>query len=120
MPWQVGLVYDPVRGEGCLVGWQQSPTNQGSDSILAEIDGYYEILDEQIGSVVSWHFLRSKVWREGAYPSEAMPRPNQVYTPTNGWPALPPISPWWGVLLGGLSLLVTLLLLIDRLLASSG
>lgn len=120
MPWQVGLVYDPVRGEGCLVGWRLPRASHDAEPVLAEIDGYYEILDEQIGSVVTWHFLRSTVWHEGAYPSEAMPRPGQVYAAPNAWPGLPPISPWWGVFLGGLSLLFTLLLLIDRLLASSG
>jgi proteasome lid subunit RPN8/RPN11 len=119
MPWQVGLVYDPVRGEGCLAGWRQ-PGGHDSEPVLAEIDGYYEILDEQIGSVVTWQFLRSSVWHEGAYPMEARPRPGQVYAPPNAWPALPPISPWWGVILGGLSLLLTLILLIDRLLASAG
>ena len=116
MPWQVGLVYDPVRGEGCLVGWAGS---DGDDAKLSEIDGYYELLDEQIGSVVSWQFLRSSVWREGAYRSEALPRAGHVHAPPNASPTLPPISPWWGVLIGGLSLLLTLLLLIDRLLAGS-
>lgn len=120
LPWQVGLVYDPIRGEGCLVGWQQQASQEPSEPVLAEIDGYYEILDEQIGSVTTWQFLRSTVWHEGAYPSQALPRPGQIYAPTNAWPTLPPISPWWGVMLGGLSLLITLLLLIDRLLASSG
>ena len=118
MPWQVGLVYDPVRGEGCLVGWQ-GPIEADGEGNLVEIDGYYELLDEQISSVVSWHFLRSSVWREGAYRSEATPRAGQVYAPSNARPALPPISPWWGVLIGGLSLLLSLLLLIDRLLAST-
>ena len=118
MPWQVGLVYDPVRGEGCLVGWQQPAASQDEPN-LAEIDGYYEILDEQIGTVVTWQFLRSSVWREGAYPSDTLPRMAQIYAPTNARPSLPPISPWWGVMLGGLSLLLTLLLLIDRLLAST-
>jgi proteasome lid subunit RPN8/RPN11 len=118
MPWQVGLVYDPVRGEGCLVGWDGS--GEGNvDAKLSEIDGYYEVLDEQIGSVVSWQFLRSSVWREGAYRSEAMPSAGHVHSPPNAKPALPPISPWWGVLIGGLSLLITLLLLIDRLLAGT-
>jgi proteasome lid subunit RPN8/RPN11 len=118
MPWQVGLVIDPVRGEGCLVGWQGSVA-AGEEGNLVEIDGYYELLDEQISSVVSWQFLRSSVWREGAYRSEATPMIGQVYSPSNARPALPPISPWWGVLIGGLSLLLTLLLLIDRLLAST-
>jgi proteasome lid subunit RPN8/RPN11 len=118
MPWQVGLVYDPIRGEGCLVGWL-GPNDHNADAKLSEIDGYYELLDEQIGSVVSWQFLRSSVWREGAYRSEAMPRAGQVHAPPNASPMLPPISPWWGVLIGGLSLLLALLLLIDRLLAGS-
>lgn len=120
LPWQVGLVYDPVRGEGCLVGWEQLAQQEQSELVLAEIDGYYELLDEQISSVVTWHFLRSSVWREGAYPSQAVPRTGQIYAPSNPQPALPPISPWWGVMLGGVSLLISLLLLLDRLLASAG
>ena len=118
MPWQVGLVYDPIRGEGCLVGWVVS-NNGNAGAKLSEIDGYYELLDEQIGSVVSWQFLRSSVWHEGAYRSEAMPGRGHVHAPANASPTLPPISPWWGVLLGGLSLLLTLLLLIDRLLSGT-
>ena len=36
----------------------------------------------------------------------------------NPAPALPPISPWWGVALGALSLLISLGLLIERLFLS--
>ncbi len=118
LPWQVGLVYDPVRGEGCLVGWQKARGSDG-ELVLSEIDGYYELLDEQIGSVVGWQFVRSSVWHEGAYRSDAPPRAGQLYAPASTLPELPSISPWWGVLLGGLSLLISLLLLIDRLLTGA-
>lgn len=118
LPWQIGLVYDPVRGEGCLVGWQEA-RQLGGETILSEIDGYYELLDEQIGSVASWQFVRSSVWHEGAYRSEVPPRAGELYAPASTLPTLPSISPWWGVLLGGLSLLISLLLLIDRLLTGA-
>jgi hypothetical protein len=40
--------------------------------------------------------------------------------PDNYGPALPQISPWWGVLLGGTSLIITLLMLLERIINSTG
>lgn len=117
MPWQVGLVFDPVRGQGCLVGWQDDPDEEGKLN-LKSIDGYYELLDEQETSVVNWRFVESTIWHQGGYYQSGDELSNQVYAPANDWPLLPTISPWWGVILGGLSLLISLLLLIDRLLAN--
>jgi proteasome lid subunit RPN8/RPN11 len=122
LPWQVGMVLDPVRGEICLVGWSKiEGRNQERD--LAGLPGYYEQLDQQNSSVVSWHFSRASVWRQGGYlPNGYLPQEaesNEVYTPPSDWPSLPVISPWWGVVLGGLSLLISLLLLLERLLGGA-
>lgn len=116
MPWQVGFVFDPILGEGCLVGWHDDADDDGKLE-LSSIDGFYELLDEQETSVVNWRFVESAVWQQGGYPHTGPGLSNQVYAPANDWPLLPSISPWWGVILGGLSLLISLLLLIDRLIA---
>ncbi len=116
LPWQVGLVVDPVRGEGFFVGWQIG-SNDEADPKLIAIEGYYELLDEQKSSVASWRFVQSSVWQQGSYASSYDEVSNQVYAPASDWLNLPAISPWWGVLLGGLSFLISLLLLLDRLLA---
>ena len=117
LPWQVGLVLDPVRNEMCLVGWnEKEATSQARD--LVGLPGYYEQLDQQNSSVVSWHFTRASIWRQGGY----LPREYQsgeVYAPSSDWPSLPVISPWWGVILGGLSLLISLLLLLERILGGA-
>jgi proteasome lid subunit RPN8/RPN11 len=116
MPWQVGLVFDPILGEGCLVGWIDHSDDVGKLK-LSSIDGFYELLDVQDTSVVNWRFVESAVWQQGVYTQTGYELSNQVYAPANDWPLLPAISPWWGVILGGLSLLISLLLLIDRLIA---
>ena len=137
LPWQVGMVLDPVRGEMCLVGWSHKE-GSSTDRELAGLPGYYEQLDQQISSVVTWHFARASIWREGGYlpggilsggdlpggdlPGGDLPQGSQsseVFTPPSDWPSLPAISPWWGVVLGGLSLLISLLLLIERLLGGA-
>jgi proteasome lid subunit RPN8/RPN11 len=118
MPWQVGLVFDPILGEGCLVGWHDNSAEDGKPK-LSSIDGFYELLDVQEASVVNWRFVESAVWQQGGYPPSGYELSNQVYAPSNDWLLLPAISPWWGVILGGLSLLISLLLLIDRLIAGA-
>jgi proteasome lid subunit RPN8/RPN11 len=126
LPWQVGMVLDPVRGEICLVGWCEKETNSQARE-LAGLPGYYEQMDQQNSSVVSWRFIRASIWRQGGYlPTGNLPsgkglaefQNSDVYGPNSDWPSLPVISPWWGVALGGLSLLISLLLLLDRLLGS--
>jgi proteasome lid subunit RPN8/RPN11 len=116
MPWQVGLVVDPVRLEGCLFGWRSVP-NDMTQPLLIPINGYYERLGEQPVSYATWEFVRSTIWQNSYLPEETgAPQPDpDLYLPDNDWPALPQISPWWGVLLGGLSLLISLILLLDRL-----
>ena len=116
LPWHVGLVIDPVKGESCLVGWQRS-ADDDTELELSGIDGFYELMDEQDTTVMSWRLVESSVWQQGGYYRQEDELSNQVYAPNNDWPSLPAISPWWGVVLGGLSLLISLLLLIDRLLA---
>jgi proteasome lid subunit RPN8/RPN11 len=118
MPWQVGLVLDPIRKEGCLFGWLTVP-NEMVKPQLAPINGYYEILDQQPASTAGWNLIRSTIWQESYQPYVDQPA-RDLYLPQNDWPALPPINPWWGVLLGGLSLIISLLLLLDRLLSAGG
>ena len=119
LPWHVGLVYDPIRAEGGLFGWL--PESNGAEKlIIAPIDGYYELLDEHANSILPWKTVRSSVWKQGAYWVREAGESDRVYFPDNDWLSLPPISPWWGVILGGLSLLISLLLLLERLLAGGG
>jgi proteasome lid subunit RPN8/RPN11 len=119
MPWHVGLVIDPIRGEAFIAGWQQN-MRESEELTLASLNGYYEILDLQETSSVSWRLVRSTVWQQDSFPHNSEELSNQVHAPHSEWPALPPISSWWGVVLGGLSLLISILLLIERLLASPG
>jgi len=116
LPWHIGLVVDPVLGEGFFVGWK-NPSNGEAMPELSAIDGYYELLDEEKSSVASWRFVQSTVWRQGSHVHGYDEVSNQVYAPASDWLNLPVISPWWGVLLGTLSLLISLLLLLERLLA---
>lgn len=119
MPWQVGLVIDPVRLEGCLFGWRSVP-NDMSKPILIPINGYYERLDERPASETTWRFVRSTIWQDSYFPEGGDYVPNDLYLPDNDWPSLPRISPWWGVFLGGTSLIISLLLLLERILSSAG
>lgn len=118
LPWHVGLVIDPVRNESFLVGWQPDE-HDPMEHHLDRIDGYYELLDQQPTTVVTWRPVRSSVWQQVGYGPELKPDdgPRSIYTPQSDMPSLPPVSPWWGIALGGLSLIISILLLIDRLLA---
>ena len=120
MPWQVGLVIDPIRLEGCLFGWRSLPNDMTSKPMLIPINGYYERLDERPSTTTTWRLVRSTIWEESYSPGIGEPRPNQSYQPDSYGPALPQISPWWGVLLGGTSLIITLLMLLERILNSAG
>lgn len=117
LPWHVALVVDPVRNEACLFGWQQQSTEDGRP-LLTALSGYFELLADETSTVVDWQTVKSSVWYQERYLSDNSELSRQVYVPANDWPALPPISPWWGVALGGISLLISLLLLLERLLAS--
>ncbi len=115
MPWHVGLVIDPVYKEGCWFGWHTKQAGE-QESSLAAIGGYYELLAESEDSIVSWKLVDASIWETSYRPEPPSYLSDQVYVPANEWPALPPISPWWGVLLGGISLVLIILLLLDRLL----
>lgn len=108
LPWQVGLVVDPIRQEACFFGWQ--PTNRGKE--IKPVAGYYEWLDLEPDSVITWDVFQNAHW------AAPMAGGNNVHLSHNPAPALPPISPWWGVALGALSLLISLGLLIERLFLS--
>jgi hypothetical protein len=90
--------------------------------VLVPINGYYERLGERPVSDATWKLIRSSIWQDSYSPEAAgeYPPNNQLYMPDNDWPALPQISPWWGVLLGGASLIISLLLLLERILTSAG
>lgn len=120
MPWQVGLVVDPIRLKGCLFGWRVVEHDMTTQPELIPINGYYERLDERPASITTWKLVRSTIWQDSYMPGGGEYAHRDLYMPDNPWPALPPISPWWGVALGGLSLLISLILLLDRLLASAG
>jgi len=117
LPWHIGLVLDPVLAEACLVGWHQYDLSVEEKSYLIGIDGFYEVLDLQDQQSVNWRFVDPRL----AYSdTKSVPVTNSsIITPVNDWPSLPPISPWWGVLIGGIGLLISLILLIDRLLSIS-
>lgn len=115
LPWHVALVVDPVRGEGAFFGWHQAEGGAGTQELNA-LPGFYERLDEQSHSAASWQLVQAVAWQEMGYP--APDSHGRVDYPDSTFPALPPISPWWGVILGGLSLLISLLLLVERLIAS--
>lgn len=114
LPWHISLVVDPVRSEGAFFGWYREEGGQG-DQELTALPGFYERLEEQPQSVASWELVPAAAWRETGYP--APDSRGFVDYPDRTFLALPPISPWWGVILGGLSLLISLLLLLDRLIA---
>lgn len=117
MPWHVGLVLDPVREECCFFSWSPNGTDDGERK-LAPVANFYEICDEQEDSLSLWHIVPASIWTPDGYPGQNVDHGNEVYMPATEWPALPIISPWWGVLLGGLSLLISLLLLIERILSA--
>jgi proteasome lid subunit RPN8/RPN11 len=117
MPWQVGLVLDPVRDECCFFSWGPNGTDD-VERELAPLANFYEICDEQENSLTGWHIVPASIWTPDGYPGQNAGQGNEVYMPATEWPALPIISPWWGVLLGGLSLLISLLLLLERILSA--
>ncbi len=100
-PWQVALVVDPVRAEASFFGWQE-------DGIGA-IPGFYELTEDGgsvTQSVIDWRITVEPPSATGSFLST---------TTSPATPLLPPISPWVGVFLGGLSLLVSLAALIVAL-----
>lgn len=120
MPWHVGLVLDPVRGEAGLFGWVEGEDEARSISALV---GLYERLDEEKESSFPWRFVRAAVWEE-TY-EEYLYRERQrergapagrVQMAPQALQALPPLNPWLGAMLGALGLVVALGLLFGGLL----
>jgi proteasome lid subunit RPN8/RPN11 len=115
MPWQVALVVDPVVQQAGLFAW--APGTDGRPS-LTGLPGFHELLELQQTSVTPWTVVTPAVHPELSAVTGRTARLGRVSYPPSQRPSLPPISPWWGVVLGGTSLLITLILLLDRLLSS--
>ncbi len=100
LPWQVGMVVDPIQNEVCFFGWE----NDGRNNEIFPIAGFYEWLDNQPNSLLEWHVAYHQHWAEPiAEMGMTLPRPFR---------SLPAISPWWGVFLGGASLLANIVILL--------
>ena len=119
MPWHVALVFDPINKEGCFFGWISSETKKEGRELVA-LSGFWELVDDSNGTIAGWKYRKAATWPELPAIENPRMRSEQTYTGKDDWPLLPPINPWWGVLLGGLSLLISLLLLLDRLFAAPG
>ena len=104
LPWQVGLVVDPLRQEACFFGWEIA--SHGKQ--ILPITGFYEWLDQKPGSLVGWQITNEPFTETSS----------RVMLAQHVGPGLPPISPWWGVFLGSLSLIISLALLLERLLSA--
>jgi proteasome lid subunit RPN8/RPN11 len=109
LPWHVALVVDPALGEACFFAWDSGRPNRKG---MVPLAGFYERLDSQPESVVPWRVAHRPGWTEAA---QVIRQAGRLFVPPSEWLSLPPISPWWGVLLGGLSLLISLFLLLERL-----
>lgn len=118
MPWHVALVVDPIRKQGCFFGWKSNRDNAPDDAV-ASLTGFWEIPDKEQAEIRTWDYVQAAVWSQNHQNILTRAAPSQVYSPEGEWNILPQINPWWGVLLGGLSLLISLLLLLDRLLATA-
>jgi proteasome lid subunit RPN8/RPN11 len=110
LPWHVALVVDPVRGEGCFFGWQ----TETAEREIVPLPGFFELLDEAPETTLAWRLTPRPYWQESG--RGASRQRGRVVLPETEWPALPPISPWWGALMGGVGLLISLILLLERLL----
>jgi proteasome lid subunit RPN8/RPN11 len=110
MPWHVALVVDPLRDGCCFFAWG----GQSGKEILP-LPGFYEQLDRQPESMLPWQPVKPQSWASAGELLQQARRAMQPYTPHPGYqPMLPPISPWWGAVFGGLSLLISLFLLFER------
>lgn len=119
LPWHVSLVVDPVRRELCLIGWRQGEVEK-EEKDLGPIPGFYEVLSDAEESAFNWRYVQAgtfyEEWRQPSRPATN----GTVYALANSWPSLPAISPWWGVLLAGISLLLNAILLWDRFFSAAG
>jgi len=104
LPWQVGLVVDPLRNEACFFGWTRG--------MLSPLNGFYEMHENKAESAVSWDMVRSDVWHEG----RAMAEPaGGVYAPANRWPQLPAYLAPLGLMVGALGVILGFFLLVGWL-----
>ena len=101
LPWQIGLVVDPILEELCFFGWENSANNRE----IMPIAGFYEWLDHEEESRLDWQVRHHQ---HGGIPARMALSPYQ----DGLFAGLPAVDPWWGVLLGGASLFVSLLTLI--------
>ncbi len=101
LPWQVGLVLDPVRNEAAFFGW-----NAGR---LTPLAGFYELVDPEAGASVNWRMVRTSVWQETYEEHLAHERETPDYAPAADWRANPA---QWGLIVGALGLLLSFFLLV--------
>lgn len=99
MPWQVGLVVDPVREEVALFGWVADE--------VSVLPGFYELLAEPDRSVLPWRVIKTSVWTRDYMPSQTT-----EYLPKPMLPTLPPVSGWYGFVSGGLAVFTLLILVL--------
>lgn len=111
LPWQVGLVVDPVREEASFFGW----TAKG----LSPISGFFERCDEQQDASVSWQVVPASVWA-GSYSPESVQAAQSGYlAPPSGLPSLPPTLVTLGFMAGLASIFLGLLLVAGWLIPQS-
>lgn len=103
MPWQVGLVVDPVREESALFGWVEGE--------VSTLPGFHELQAEPNTSVLPWAVVKTSVWTEGYVPSSVT-----EYAQESLVPDLPPISGWYGFVTGALAVFTLLAIVITVLL----
>lgn len=101
LPWQVGLVVDPVRKEGSFFGWV------GGE--LSTISGFYERHEDGEESAVSWAIVPSSVWSNESRPEL---EGNSVFAPSNGWPGIPSFVAPLSALVAAAGLLLGFFLLV--------
>jgi proteasome lid subunit RPN8/RPN11 len=113
LPWHVGLVVDPARGEACFFGWESGE--------LVPFSGFYELLDAQETPYVNWRVVRTSVWTDAseaelAQSQRSYGEQTTVYAPT----ALKPsFNPGIGLIVGSLGLLLALFMLLGWVLPLS-
>jgi proteasome lid subunit RPN8/RPN11 len=105
LPWQIGLVVDPVRQEASFFGWENS--QRGLE--ILPMAGFYEWLDNVPESQSHWQVAHYQHW--------AQPTSYNMATYSDGLPpAFPLPNPWFPVVVSIISLLISLGLLLERLL----
>ncbi len=104
LPWQVGLVVDPLRNEACLFGWVKGN--------LMAIEGFYERHEDRDESATNWQIVKSEVWDNNNHPGLFSKYSGKAYALANQWPALSPLYATIGLLVGAVGLLLGFFLLV--------